>query len=142
MMKLPTIKKTISSFLLNEEGKISKHSLLKLGILALGATVLTSLISKGASAGHGSANCHQNGHASGNLDSRSVSKHCSGYDETCHGHSAHGQCVTHVNCPACQHANNLNLVASSGGVVTVQHTHNAPAIDVANHAYGECHSSD
>ena len=46
----PTIKKKLSSFLLSEEGKISKHGLLGLGSLISAAVIGGVLFSKGAAA--------------------------------------------------------------------------------------------
>ena len=56
-MKLPPIKKTINSFLLNETGKISKNSLLKLGFYSTSVLGLisTSKASCNGAGGHGSA---------------------------------------------------------------------------------------
>jgi hypothetical protein len=58
MIEFPGIKKTVKKFILNEDGKISKHNLLKLGILVTG---LAAAAIKENAAG---ASCTCNAHAS------------------------------------------------------------------------------
>ncbi len=53
--KLPKIKKTISSFISDESGQISKQSLLSLGAI-LGSAVALDLLAEEAGAWHSSAN--------------------------------------------------------------------------------------
>ena len=48
--KLPDLKKSISGFLLEEDGKISKHSLLSMGAALSGAAVAGALQVQGAKA--------------------------------------------------------------------------------------------
>lgn len=58
--KLPKIKKTISSFISDEEGKISKQSLLSLGAI-LGSAAALDLLAEEAGAWHSSSNpAHSN----------------------------------------------------------------------------------
>ena len=50
--KIPKIKKKINAFLIGEEGKISKQSLFKTGVI-LGGLALSSTLIKGVDAAHG-----------------------------------------------------------------------------------------
>lgn len=49
---VPTLKKKITSFLLSEEGKMPKHSLLSLGSFLSAAVISGVLMSKEAAASH------------------------------------------------------------------------------------------
>jgi len=48
--KLPRLKKTISGYLLEEDGKISKHSLLSIGAALTGAALATAMQSQNVKA--------------------------------------------------------------------------------------------
>lgn len=56
--KIPQIKKTISSFLLSEEGKITKQSILSMGLFLGSVAITTALTSDDAAGWHGSHSSH------------------------------------------------------------------------------------
>ncbi|MCK5283528.1 MAG: hypothetical protein KAK00_09060 [Nanoarchaeota archaeon] len=117
-MKIPKIKKTIKSFLLSEEGKISKESVLKIGaFLAAAAGTVISESENVEAARHASCKmtecCGKHG-----------SDHTSGISET----FQHSQCDISVNAPA-SHANDIKLEVDEGVVVG---THYHAATDHCN----------
>ncbi len=57
--KIPSIKKNIEAFLTSEEGKISKKSVLKLG---MGVTMLGTMLAQTTSAAHVSYFKNESGH--------------------------------------------------------------------------------
>ena len=56
--KIPHIKKTISSFLLSEEGKITKQSILSMGLFLGSVAITTALTADDAAGWHGSHSSH------------------------------------------------------------------------------------
>jgi len=50
--KFPSIKKSLSAFLLGEEGRISKESVLKMGVIFGAAALSTGILSKDVNAQH------------------------------------------------------------------------------------------
>lgn len=91
-MKFPEIKKTISSFLLSEEGKITKQNILKIGVFLSAVSGSLALSSINVKAPHGnlqSGCCSCDSHTSGSFD--------------------HGSCdVSNVNIPAA-HAHHIGV---------------------------------
>ena len=57
MVNLPKVKKTINAFLVGEEGKISKQSIIKAGVILTAISLGTI---KGVMASHSSSTPHQN----------------------------------------------------------------------------------
>ena len=68
---IPKIKKKINAFLVGEEGKISKQSLLKVGAMLGGAALGTVLSARKAYAGHSSSD--------------STCDRCEASNDVCHG---------------------------------------------------------
>ena len=96
-MEFPKIKKEVKSFLLGEEGKISKKNILKVGaILALAAAASPGL--KEVSADHGNVGCCRGTHKD--------------VDTSWFGDS-HGNVHINVDIPA-NHANDMKILFSSG----------------------------
>ena len=143
--KFPRIKKTVSRFLLNESGSITKKNILKIGaILAIGA-VATSLSSDPATSHCDSADAHTNTpdiHINGNLYQEVIdmSDH-SNCDCHC---SAHGSCddkavADNPRDVIFDHINNLQT-SELGTDITATHDHN---LGHANgHANAAEHGSD
>jgi len=98
-MKFPEIKKTISSFLLSEEGKISKQNILKIGVFLAAASAALSLSSqnlKATDSKHGNVgNCCQ------------CTSHADGYGD-------HGSCRAYTNIPA-THAHRIGIEYQADG---------------------------
>lgn len=84
--KIPKIKKKISTFLLSEEGKISKQSLLTMGVLLGGAAIGVSLNAKQVSAGISHGNSLSLGY-SGSTATATHTHHAN--------HSSHGSHGSH-----------------------------------------------
>jgi len=120
MVNIPKVKKVFRSFLLSEEGKITKNSIIRLGTLALTASFATVESSRIVAACHGSGvaryptdlpecddekgdaqyytwNCGDGGKTLMDLDSYSDG------DKICHGHNhpTLGCSVTHANSDCC-----------------------------------------
>ena len=111
--KLPSVKKNIKSFLRSEEGKISKKSILQLGIAV---TILSLFLSEHvqadvedcnhSNAHHNHSNAHSNCHTSHGNHGSCHGNH--GNHSSCHdSHADHTSChdshTSHGNspCPAC-----------------------------------------
>ena len=95
-MLIPKIKKKITSFLLEEEGKISKHSLLSLGSFISAAVIGGILASKEAAATH--TNSLSVAYASGAATGTHAHHQDGvGYDSAC----ACGACMTGGTGSAC-----------------------------------------
>ena len=84
----PKIKKTVNGFLLNEEGKITKNKLVRVGIFS----ILGVLTAKTVFAGHDHLSAHANINVVGNIKHANLSSHCE--DDHVHGSAdtgcAHG----------------------------------------------------
>ena len=122
-MKIPKIKKTVKSFLLGEEGKISRQSILKTGVFLAVASAALVANSEDVAAGHDSGKVHAN------IDCPRSSPHgnCSKISHYSHSNSwngggSHGSKSCSVNIPA-KHGNNLKL-GYSQLTATGTHTHN------------------
>lgn len=140
----PKIKKSISSFFINEKGNISKSSLLKAGIIATALSLSVPLNSEDASA---HAQCHRDSSVFTKCvdDSRWVepdldydpdsaslkaTAHCSSHDN--HG-SSHTDCGCHggtttTPCNTPNHSNNLKL-DNAGTAIVATHEHNISDIN-------------
>ena len=85
MVKLPKIKKDVNAFLIGEEGKISKQSLMKAGVLLSAATIGAISESDDASAHYSHSNTISMSYGSWTVSS----------DHSNHGshgsHGSHGQ---------------------------------------------------
>ena len=92
--KIPKLKKKINAFLVEEEGKISKQSLLKTGILLTTAAVGTAVAAKKVSALHTSGGTqvfHDNGMAIRSTGHSVSANHGHHGSHASHGsHSSHG----------------------------------------------------
>jgi hypothetical protein len=89
--KLPQIKKTINSFLVGEEGKISKESIIKAGIILTAVSLGTLKGVLGDHTSHGSSTPHNNGLGTG------VTYQYGHADTSTHGHHAnHGSHESHA----------------------------------------------
>ena len=77
--KLPKIKKKVNDFLLGEDGKISKESLLKAGAFVAGAAVASSLMAKSASADWGHSNTLTLTHSNDKLETTVTHSHHSSH---------------------------------------------------------------
>ena len=104
-MEFPKIKKSVKAFLLSEEGRISKQSMLKMG--AFLAAIGGAIVSEGrvVDAAHVNIDCCR-------------SKDC---PESTLGHD---DCDLYVNAEP-SHAHNIELNAEGEGVVTGTHSHAA-----------------
>ena len=109
-MDVPRIKKRIGAFLLGEEGKISKQSLLKTGIIIGSLAVATTLAAKStlAHSNHYNANCacgaasggacHDNGMSPPNYNQPTIRVqhgHCSERHSNHSSHSSHSSHCSH-----------------------------------------------
>jgi hypothetical protein len=90
-MNIPKIKKTVRSFLLGEEGKISKTSLVKLGVIATSLVGISSLNSKEATACHGSTHKNMGCFSGANNKPDDLPKNWHwGCHASSHTHAGHG----------------------------------------------------
>jgi|GEM_PF-887849 len=89
---LPSIRKTITSFLLEEEGKVSKESLLKIGAL-VGAV---SAMSRVANAAHSQNVAHSQATSISYVGSTITATH-SHYDPAHSSHSSHSSHASHTS---------------------------------------------
>ena len=87
---LPQIRKSIFSFLLEEEGKVSKESLLKVGALVGTISALSNI----AHAGHSQNIAHSQA-VSATYDGTSILATHSHYDPTHASHGSHGNHTSH-----------------------------------------------
>ena len=93
MAKVPEIKKKVSSYLLNEDGKISKQSLVAIGSLVTGAAI--SLMSRDAAA-HSNYVSHDANSLSvryAPTDATVTGNH--GHHSSHHSHSSHSSHSSH-----------------------------------------------
>ena len=89
-LSLPKITKTFSSFLLEEEGKISKQSLLKLGAAVGGIYAVSGI----ANALHGQNVAHSQA-IQGNFSANTITATHSHYDPAHSSHTSHGSHALH-----------------------------------------------
>jgi len=87
---LPALRKTVSSFLLEEEGKISKQSLLKLGAVVGGISAMTGI----ANAAHSQNIAHSQAVSMSYASNNIVITH-SHYDPTHSSHASHAAHSSH-----------------------------------------------
>jgi len=142
MIAIPSIKKTVKKFILDESGAITKTNVLKLGVLIAG--YVSTLVVKNVEASrnaHASSGVSEGAHNSG-ADSGAQAGHadCTGHDSGhCSHSSGHGNwnghgSHTNVNNPTTRfrcsyHDNDLSLTPIDNGGVTGRHYHNAPGVD-------------
>ncbi|MBW2979910.1 hypothetical protein KY360_00655 [Candidatus Woesearchaeota archaeon] len=125
-MKIPQLKKKVNAFLIGEEGKISKESLLKVGALLSGAALGIALASKKAYANHVS--------------------HSQGSDGACNTYADDpSQCTPGFCDDDIFHGNNL-AVGEAPGSITPSHahcveTHNSHSSHSSHGSHGS-HSSN
>ena len=87
---LPAIRKTVSSFLLEEEGKISKQSLLKLGAVVGGISAMTGI----ANAAHSQNVAHSQA-VSMSYSTPTITATHSHYDPAHSSHASHAAHSSH-----------------------------------------------
>ncbi|MFC1728442.1 hypothetical protein ACFLZ7_03190 [Nanoarchaeota archaeon] len=151
-MSFPQIKKTISSFLSEESGKISKNSLLKLGVFAVVGVIASADVAAHTSCSGDCTGCHGSSgyitcghgnsspHASGNLGSTSAhaNAHCSGIHDNsagsklCYEHD-HGSSYLANG----HHFNNITL-NKVGTKITANHTHSVVPRSGSTHYSYNC----
>jgi len=88
MYKFPNIKKTVKKFLLNEDGRITKSNLIKLGIVVIGSAGMLLEQAKEAS-GHCS---HHNGSSAHRNKDCEIDLH----NNAVGGESQHSSITTHI----------------------------------------------
>jgi len=91
-LSLPSLRRTISSFLLEEEGKISKQSLVKLGAVVGGTSVMAGV----AKAAHSQNIAHSQA-ISITYSSPTITATHSHYDPAHSSHSSHASHSVHSN---------------------------------------------
>ena len=91
-LSLPRIHRTISSFMLEEEGKISKQSLIKLGVLVGGISVMAKM----ANAAHSQNVAHSQAVNVG-YAAQTVTITHSHYDPAHSSHSSHSSHGSHAS---------------------------------------------
>jgi hypothetical protein len=133
MIIYPSIKKTVTKLIQNENGSISKQNLIKLGlIIAASASIVKATTQY---AGHGSANAHNSGAAAGTEHSSCAENKDIAY---CN-HDSHGNgwydvwdtCLPqNMPSPSCTvHQNELTINQPlSDGTVTGSHNHSTTTV--------------
>jgi hypothetical protein len=91
-IEIPTFRKRINAFLVGEEGKISKHSLLAIGTV-LGTVALSNAASAACCKG-GSTPCHTNNFYTNPQTDGSSYKAIHGHHSS---HGSHGSHSNHTN---------------------------------------------
>jgi hypothetical protein len=94
-MQFPKLKKKVNAFLLGEEGKISKNSILCVGSFLAGAAAMMALEAQEAAAqSHGSNYAHVNGLDFQENSGALMNSHDHHYNHTSHtshaSHASHG----------------------------------------------------
>ena len=117
-LKLPHIKESISNFLYDEEGNISRSKILAVGSMMI---VMGVLLGTEASAAHRSHSSHRthSSHRSGSHSSHSThSTHSNHGSHTTHSnhsthstHNTHSTHSTHSNATTVTHSNSTNITA-------------------------------
>ncbi|MBW2979908.1 hypothetical protein KY360_00645 [Candidatus Woesearchaeota archaeon] len=124
-MKIPQLKKKVNAFLIGEEGKISKESLLKVGALLSGAALGIALASKKAYANHVSHSQASDGACTTAADDCVP-------DTTviCNGNTYHGNSLTVYTTPSSVNAEHAHCIE----------THNSHSSHSSHGSHGS-HSS-
>lgn len=91
-LSLPAIRKTVTSFLLEEEGKISKESVLKLGVVVGGVSVMAGV----ANATHSQNIAHSQA-ISVSYSSPTITATHSHYDPAHASHASHSSHTSHTS---------------------------------------------
>jgi len=133
-MNIPKIKRGIRKFLLSEEGRVSKKSILPLGLF-VGALSIPYFVEA----------VHCSKHANVDIEGNILIADC---EETCsvstyrdnwcdwHGNSKH--CNDSVSCTAVNHSNNISL-ESATDLIVAEHEHNIQS-ETGEASY-DCHAN-
>ncbi len=90
-MKFPKLKKKVTSYLLSEEGKISKQSLMALGAFLGGAAISSVLLAEDSTAAHSSHSSqgHSNSLSLGYVESSGTATGTHSHHANHSSHSSH-----------------------------------------------------